>query len=278
MGFARFADIDDAKINQSLWRKTTALTAVANQWYDDSMLAGTPPANFYASEPLVAATLDYRDGIRHWLPGDHSEHLLDMTVFGGSGTLEAPSQFLLCDYLLYYPFMDGDSADEQFFDNTVTLPRFEDGVGVRAFIVAQGAGSQAGAFTMSYTNQAGVSGRSTQGGVITPTGSAFLLTGAGGASAAGRDVPFIRMQSGDTGIRSVESLTWTTPPGGIAALVLCKPIAQFNYLEIGTVAETAFYPRFPSVHPEAFLGLLRCAQLATPSGRTFTGLMQTIRS
>lgn len=275
MGFGRFADIDDAKINQSLWRKTTALTAVANQWYDDSMLAGTPPANFYASEPLVAATLDYRDGIRHWLPGDHTEHLLDMTVLGGSGTLEAPSQFLLCDYLLYYPFLDGDSTDPQDLDNTVTLPRYVDGVGVRAFIVSQGAGTATGTYTLSYTNQAGVSGRTATGNVVTPTGSAFILTSPGAAS---RHAPFVALQSGDTGIRSVEQFTWTSAPGGIAALVLVKPIASFNYLEIGTVAESVFYPRFPQVEGEAFLGLLRCAQLATPNGRTFTGLMQTVRS
>lgn len=276
MGFARFADLDDAKINQSLWRKTTSVTAVANQWYDDSMLAGTPPANFYASTPLEAATLDYRDGIRHWLPGDHTEHVLESMVFGGAGTLEAPAQFMLCDYLLYYPFLDGDSADPQDLDNTVTLPRFTDGVGVRAFIVAQGAGSTTGTYTMSYTNQAGVSGRTATGAALTPTASAFLLTGSGGA--ANRHAPFVALQAGDTGIRSVEQFTWTVPPGGISALVLCKPIAQFNYLEIGTVAEQVFFPRFPAIDGEAFLGLLRCAQLATPNARTYTGLLTTIRS
>lgn len=276
MGFARFADLDDAKINQSLWRKTTSVTAVANQWYDDSMLAGTPPANFYASAPLEAATLDHRDGIRHWLPGDHTEHLLESLVFGGAGTLEAPSQFLLCDYLLYYPFLDGDSADAQDFDNTVTLPRFTDGVGVQAFIVAQGAGSTTGTYTMSYTNQAGESGRTATGSALTPTASAFLLTGSGGA--ANRFAPFIGLQSGDTGIRSVEQFTWTVQPGGISALVLCKPLAQFNYLEIGTAAERVFFPRFPAIHGEAFLGLLRCASLATPNARTYTGLLTTIRS
>lgn len=276
MGFARFADLDDAKIYQSLWRKTTSLTAVANYWYDDSMLAGTPPANFYASAPLEAATLDYRDGIRHWLPGSHSEHLLESMVFGGAGTLEAPAQFLLADYLLYYPFIDGNSADAQDFDNTVTLPRFTDGVGVQMFLAVQGTGGGNGAYSISYTNQDGVSGRTATGSVPVPGGSGMVLTSGGGGP--NTRAPFIGLQSGDTGVRSVEQFTWTGQPGGICALVLCKPIAQFNYLEIGTPAEQVFFPRFPAVHGEAFLGLLRCAQLATPNARTYTGLLTTIRS
>lgn len=276
-GFSRFGDIDDTKLWYGMWRKTTAVTAVSNQWYDDSMLAGIPAANFYASLPLAAATLDANDGIRHWrLEDGASEHLLEGMVFGNAGTLEAPAQFLICDWLLYYPFLDGDSADAQDLINDVTLPRYTDGAGLRAFIVAQGTGTGVGAYTLSYTNQDGVSGRTATGSTVTPTGSGFVLSC--GSGAASSTEPFIRLQAGDTGIRSVEQFTWTVQPGGIAALVIVKPLAPLLYAEIGTVAEQVFFPRFPKVERGACLHVLRHQTGATPNARIFTGLLTTVRS
>jgi hypothetical protein len=276
VGFARFGEVDGDKTWLAMFRKVTAATSVANQWYDDSMLAGTPPANFYASSPLEAATLDANDGIRHWRhDGSSSEHLLEAVVFGGSGTLEAPSSFVLCDYVLYYPFLDGDSTDPQDLDNTVALPRFADGKGLRMFLVALGTGAATGGYSISYTNSDGTPGRTATGNVVLPTAAGFILTG---GNATGVRAPFVPLESGDVGVRSVEQFTWTSPPGGIAALVVVKPIAQFGYTEIGTAAETVFHPRMPEIHPDAFLGLLRFAGLATPNARTFTGMLTTIRS
>ena len=276
MGFTRWGEVDDAKLNVCVWRKTTAVTAVASQWYDDSQLAGYPPAQFYASEPLVAATLAANKGIRHWTQGHGaSEHLLSMAVWGNAGTLEAPAQFVIADWLLYYPFVDGDSVDLQEFDNTVTLPRYTDGKGLRAFIVALGPGVTTGTYTLSYTNQDGTAGRTATGNVVLPTAAGFVLTSPGAAS---RHAPFVGLQGTDTGIRSVESFTWTVAPGGIAAIVLVKPLASFLYAEIGTYAETTWWPRMPEVADGACLHLLRHQTGATPAARTFGGMLTTIRS
>lgn len=277
MGFTRWGEVDDAKLNVCVWRKTTAVTAVASQWYDDSQLAGYPPAQFYASEPLVAATLAANKGIRHWTQGHGaSEHLLSVSVWGNAGTLEAPAQYVIGDWLLYYPFVDGDSTDLQEFDNTVTLPRYTDGVGVRAFIVAQGPGVATGTYTLSYTNQDGTAGRTSSGTVVLPTAAGFVLTTGGGAT--NRIGPFVGLQGTDTGIRSVESFAWTVAPGGIAAIVLVKPLASFLYAEIGTYAETTWWPRMPEVADGACLHLLRHQTGATPAARTFGGMLTTIRS
>ena len=276
-GFARFGEVDDAKLSWCAWRKTTAVTAVASQWYDDSQLAGYPPAQFYASEPLVAATLPANKGIRHWVEGHGaSEHLLSAAVWGNAGTLEAPAQFLVCDWLLYYPFVDGDSTDLQEFDNTVTLPRYADGTGVQAFIVALGPGVATGTYALSYTNQDGTPGRASSGTVVLPTAAGFVLTS--GTAATSQVGPFIPLQGTDRGVRSVESFTWSGAPGGIAAVVLVKPIASYLYAEIGTYAETTFYPSLPRVADGACLQQLRHQTGATPNGRTFSGLLTTIRS
>lgn len=277
MGFARWGEVDADKLNVCAWRKTTAATAVGSQWYDDSILAGYPPAQFYASEPLVAATLPANKGLRHWVEGHGaSEHLLSMAVWGGAGTLEAPAQFLIADYVLYYPFVDGDSTDVQELDNTVPLPRYTSGLGLQAFIVALGPGVGVGTYSLSYTNSDGTPGRTSSGTVVLPTAAGFVLSTGGGA--ANRIGPFLGLEGTDKGIRSIESFTWSVAPGGIAALVLCKPLASFLYAEIGTYAETTFHPRMPAVADGACLQLLRHQTGATPAARTFGGLLTTVRS
>ncbi len=273
-GFAKFGDIDGDKIGYSMWRKTTSQTSAVQQWYDDSMLAGVPPANFYATSPLEAATLDPNRGIRHWVPGSFSEHLLEILTFGNAGTLEAPSSFLLCDYLLYYPFIDGDSPDQQDFVNTVTLPRYTDGKGLRMMLVSQGPGATTGAYSVNYIGQDDAPGNSV-GTTTTPTTSGHVITGIG---ATNRMSPFLPLATGHHGIKSVTDITWTTPPGGIAALVIVKPIAPFVYAEIGTAAETVFHPRMPEVNGNAYLGLLRNPNGATPAARVLSGMLTTVRS
>jgi hypothetical protein len=275
-----FGDIDDNKLHYSVWRKTTATVATVNQWYDDSMLAGIPVANFYASSPLLAANLVAREGIRHWPSdgaADFDEHLLEVVAWGNAGTLEAPASYLLCDYLLYYPFLDGDSTDPQDLDNTdAALTRYTSGAGLRYFIVSQGAGTTTGAYSIEYTDQDGASQTAT-GAALTPTASAFLLTG--GSGLANTQAPFGALATGSYGIRSVERFTWTSAPGGISAIVIVKPIAPFVFAQIGNASETTFYPpRMPIIHPDAYLGLLRCPNVATPASRVLSGLLTTLRS
>lgn len=279
MGFGRFADIAEEKIHLSTWRKTTATVATTSQWYDDTMLAGVPPANFYASEPLVAATLDGRRGIRHWTSGyEGTEHLLSVVAWGNSGTLEAPAQFVMCDWLMYYPFIDGDSIEPQDLDTSISLPRYSPGHGVEAFMVAQGPGSAAATYTISYTNSDGEAGRTATGRAIVPTAAGYVITSGGGGSEVTRIGPFIGRQGTDRGIQSIQQITWTSPPGGIMAIVLVRPLAQFLYAEIGTPAETNFYPTFPRVLDGAYLGLLRHQTGATPAARVFGGMLSTLRS
>ena len=52
--------------------------------------------------------------------------------------------------------------------------------------------------------------------------------------------PFIPLQVGDKGIRSVQSFTWETSNGGIFALVLCAPIATTSIREVNAAVEKDF--------------------------------------
>lgn len=276
MGFNSFSDIDPAKIHTGISRKVLVSASAQNSWYDDSMIGPDPGLNLYADAPLSATALTANKGIRHWQAHDsHTEHLLEWFM-SGSGGSDGPMSFMLNDHLLYYPFVDCETGDQQDMDNTVTLPREATGHGVRAFIVCQQTGTVDGAYSLSYTNQDGVSGRVVTSGVRAGAQASQLLTSP--ITVAAASVPWVPLASGDTGMRSVESITWTTPPGGLAAIVLAKPIAQIMYSETTSYTEKQFYPRMPRIHNEACLMMLRGAGNSPSAARQYFSQITTIKS
>jgi hypothetical protein len=86
---------------------------------------------------------------------------------------------------------------------TAALTRYTDGVGVMIGLTIYTAiGGTASTVTASYTNQAGVSGRTT----------AVQAIGGSGNSTAGRMI-FLPLAAGDTGVRSVQSVTLAASTG-----------------------------------------------------------------
>jgi hypothetical protein len=277
-GFTSHGDIDPAKLHWSTWRKTMT-AGVASQMYDDSMLPGFPPPNYYASAPLEAATLDANRGIRHWGAdgGNFSEHLLETGHFTASGTGEGPITMFLNDVVMYYPFIETGTTDVQEMVNDITLPRYQTGAGLRAYMVAQSVASTTCLFTMSYTNQDGVSGRTSQPHrTTTPTASGQVMTSTDGT--ATRFTPWIPLQSGDSGIRSIESVTVSSVADGLAAIVLVRPIASWLQAQSGVGSETPHYPRLPKIEQGAYLSLLRLPNGSVTAGRISSGYITTIRS
>jgi len=226
-----YAAADEAgQVWLSSFRKAVASAATTtNAWVDYTYFAGSPPANFYASSPLVAAVLDSDKGI--YTGGNVSpstKHLKNLMLMSAASsatsTTNGRQQVAVCDYLLYYPFIDTDAiGEEQVMDNTVTMPRYTS-QGGQVVAVAQSAASAIGQFTFSYTNQDGVSGRTSQNNYT------FIVAGGGqvvGASGAGASYnPFCYLQTGDTAVRSIESVTMSAAGGGLMCLVIVKPLIK----------------------------------------------------
>ena len=118
---------------------------------DFSMASGNPSPNFYSGTELTATTLDGNRGIYHGANTSLTKVLTDLQVITTSAGA-VPITLQLCDYLLFYPQVDMDSTDVQPTDNTVTLPRYEDGKGVQMFVVAQYPYVGGVNFSVSYTN------------------------------------------------------------------------------------------------------------------------------
>ena len=279
MAFDSFRDfntkvVDGGQAHSATFRKTSAAATTAGIWCDMSTMPGHPVTNFYASTPLTAATLLSREGIQQGQSqSPQSKYLKRITAMGPI----APTNLLLVDYLLYYPFIDGDSTDEQFLDNTVTLPRYADGAGVKAFVVAQGSYVGGAQFFISYTNQDGVAGRMSElCKSNTTTISGTLISSGVAAGQFGWHIP---LKNGDTGIRSVESFTFLSANGGIFALVLAKDIGAVSIREANVPAEKDFLIEtglsMPVVQDGAYLNFLALAN-ASIAAQPFYGSLQFV--
>jgi hypothetical protein len=266
------------KISSATIRKVPSQASTASWWVDLSMAAGIPTPQFYASEPLVAATLNPMRGVNH---GDNKapaekylqswELMTPSTAFVGT--------FFLLDYLLYYPFIDLDSVDPQDLDNTVPLSRYVDGDGVMAMFVCAAPTVGGGSFTYSYINQ---DGNPKTSPVISYTSAAAsisnVVTSQPGVNAG--IGPFLPLASGDDGIRAITSVTNVTGTGGLGTLVLVKPIASHAIWEINTAHEVEYVrdrPNLPRIYDGAYLNMVvQCS--ASVAASTLVGRLTTVWS
>lgn len=242
------------------------------------MAAGIPTPNFYASEPLVAATLNPMRGINHGDNKSPSEkYVQSWELMTPTAGLVGP--YFLMDYLLYYPFVDLDSLEPQDFDNTVTLSRYADGDGVMAMFVCAAPTTGGGSFTYSYINQAGNAAVSPTISYTTASAGISSIVTSQPAVAASMG-PFLPLASGDTGIRSVTGITNITGTGGLGTLVLVKPLASHAVFEVNTPHEVEYVrdrPTLPRIYDGAYLNMvMRCS--ATVAAGILVGRLTTVWS
>jgi hypothetical protein len=287
MSFRGISDIVAAENNGqtffSAWRKTPTQTTGAGIWFDLSMSAGNPVPNYYAAAPNIAIRLAQSTdgGIPHG--GNvaslgytkHLKEFMAMTVTAAA----VPLPMILCDYLLFYPFVDMSVTDPQPLDNTVKLSRSVSGAGVQIMAVEVAGQSGIGnpQFFVTYTNSAGVSGR-TSGTVAcntqTVNGTIISSSAALNLSAA----PFIPLQAGDSGVRSIDSVTFLTADVGLITLVLVKPLVQVAIRDITAPAEHVClqdYSQMPTIEDDAYLNLI-CLPQGTLAAAPIHGTIKTI--
>ncbi len=219
------ASEDEGRSWLTFFRKVPASTAtITGQWFDYSTASGVPVPNYYASTPLEAATLEAASGI--YVPEQTTKRYIKRSVLMSAaasvtGTTNQNQSLMLLDYLLYYPFVDLDAAgEEQVFDNTVTLPRYEDGVGVQIMVVAQAPTVGSGRYTVKYIDTDDV--EQTTVSLFCPAAqpSGALVTAVNNAASI---TPFVPLVANSRGVKRIVSVTVGVANGGLAAFVLVKP-------------------------------------------------------
>lgn len=263
---------EDGASKFTTWRKQPTQTTASGIWFDLSMSPGNPNPQYYAASPGVSVAMSQSSdgGIFHGgnvSPANkYLRRMMAMTVTATA----VPMPMILCDYLLYYPFIDESATDEQLLTNSTTLPRATDGVGVQmmAVVVAGQTGGQS--FQVNYTNSAGVAGRISQ----TVTMNAQAVNGTiVTSSSTNSGGPFIGLQNGDSGVRSVESVTMNGIDVGLFTLVLVKPLAQMSIRGIDAPVEVDYlidFSQLPRVEDNAYLNFI-CHPGGTLSGAPIHG-------
>lgn len=255
---------ETGKIFRSFFHKTSAPTpGAAGRWADFSMASGTPKYNAYVGTQYESTQLVNSGNNSIYLGSNPTtsdkRYLSLVSAACATSTQNIPLTMMLCDYLLHYPLIDGDSTDQQDLDNVVPLPRYENGQGVRMILVATTPMTANGNVTVSYTNQDGSSGRMSSASVLFSTNLGAIVSCIGPTAAVSKIGPFLPLVGGDYGIRSVESVTFASYVGGFMALVLVKPICKLLLREAQTVSEKELYrsnARMPIIENGAFLNFI----------------------
>jgi hypothetical protein len=236
------AIVDNGQNHYSSWRKNITIPTPAGFWYDLSMATGNPGPQYYAAAPLIATQLKRSTdgGINHGCSVTPRNKYLNRFLMMGNFSANTGGAYILLDYLLFYPFIDEGTNDEQFMDNSVTIPRYTDGKGVQIMAVSVAPAAISGAtFFINYTNSDGVSGRISRTHTLNTTAVSNGLIVSGDNTAATSLMPFIGLQGGDSGVRSIESITFPAITDvGLLALVLVKPLMTGAIFEPTAPAET----------------------------------------
>lgn len=265
-----FADcFTEGRFHTCSIRKVPSQASVANWWCDLSMASGNPRPQYYFAAPLTAQLLDGYAGIFHGADkAPASMHLERLGLMTPSAALVG--RYMLLDYPLYYTGIDGDISDDQLLDNTTTLPRYTDGAGLQVMAVLIAPSVGGGIFTFEYVNQDGVTRTSPAQTCSATAGNIASLATAQPGVTNSVPGPFLSLASGDTGVRQINSVTFSVLSGGLLALVLVKPLANLAIREINTPAEFACVQNRPppKIEDGAYLNMI-CA----PAGSVAAGIL-----
>lgn len=254
--------------------KNVSQVTAQGVWYDLTGASGNPKAKqWFDAAPLTAQQVKQSTdgGIYHGadVAGDGYAKYLRFLRLACASATPLPMPLMLCDYLLYYPSVEDGTTDPQTMTNTLTLPRYTDGKGVMMMAVTISSRTGGQSFSVSYTNSDGVAGRTTPLVVQNTAAAPGSITTSATATADTSGGPFIPLQAGDSGVRSVESVTMAGTDTGFFAIVLVKPLVSTVVRGIDAPYDKDFLmfaAEMPRIYDDAYLSLL-----ALPNG-SLTGL------
>lgn len=229
---------------QYVTKIATPVPVTAGYYVDMNQTAGQPKYNAFAGtgaafNPLIG------EGNAGVYVGPYetgkTKHLLRWQGLNGNTAANtvSPDYIYLNDYLGFYPLIDCDDLDIQAMDNTLTLPRYESGEGVRLVIIAQAPMINTASVTITYTNSQGVTGR-TSTFFILPAANIGVCASSSTNGSTNAVAPFWPLADGDTGMRAIESVQFAAGAGGFVCLALVKPLANQQLLEAAIPVETQF--------------------------------------
>lgn len=244
----------------------STFTTTANKPHTLWGATGMPGIGSYAGSASTSTAADGNTGgaMRFVNPGGGD--ILNLTGLGAvsNGTATPSCHLLLVDRLLYYPGITPSGA-LQSLTASATIPRYTTGAGTVAWCEVVGGTLTIASttFTMTYTNQAGTGSR------VSPSISVDSNPIVGRIPFAhGFFIPF---QAGDTGVRSIESITFGAAGSvNTVTMVIGRVLARVPIFTQGAFVERDLVlqtPRFPEIKNDA------CLQFLVMAGQSSTGLV-----
>lgn len=293
MAIQSFKALVDAEQNGQTFfggfRKVPNASTGQGTWFDTTLSPGNPLPFYYASTPLIGAPIGQaaNGGIVHNQPVaslGYKTYLKTLNVNVSASGGGVNGVMILMDYLFYYPFIDTGITDPQTLDNTASLTRYTSGQGVSVMAVQLAGllGTGNPTFRFTYINQSGVLQTSPTQTCGSGSIVGELATGNNNqisTSTPNSNYPFLALAPGDTGIRSVQSVTFDTADIGLLAFVLVKPLEQIVARETGSAAERTPVIDFfdlPVIEDNAYLSFLVNTGLVGASAAPFFGTIQTV--
>lgn len=282
-GFKTIGEVVDAEINGKvrdyIWRKTPSQTTITGLWFDTSMSPGMPPPQYYIGAITTATQLKQSTdgGLYHGANVSPSQKYLRKMTTMANAVTALPMNTILCDYLLFYPFVDMGTTDAQTMTNVNTLPRYTDGKGVQVMAILTNAGLGGQQFYFTYTNSDGVSGRVSQTVRMNTSTVVGNVLGSNTAIANASN-PFIGLQLGDSGVKYIEQVFMLGVDTGLFSLVLVKPLAQHCFREVTVPYEKDYLvptTDLVRIFDDAFLGML-CLPLGSLAATVLRGDIKVI--
>ena len=209
-----------------------------------------------------------------------TKHIINAGAITTSST-GVPGVLMLCDFLLAYPGINLNSTSPQTLLNSNALPRYTNGVGVRAYMTYAYGSIPATLqnINVSYTNTVPTSGQ-TLSSIVTNQGAFVSTVGeiANSGVLANNYNPFLPLYAGDLGMTQVNSVTLSAAgtASTYAAIILCKPLLEIPLTTQYILSERNFVnqlPSMPRIYDGAYLGWLYFAGAATAAASTFSGYL-----
>ena len=281
MGFSSMDDlvseITGGKFIRADWNKINGAAALAaGRWYDFSDNNGTPVGNSFSGTALAWQSVSDTSGFSLWHGGDVStdtKHVLNVSAVTAVAT-GVPAQLMLVDFQGYWPGISNNTTSAQTLTGTPTL-RYTNGEGCRLFWAQRTtAGATAQNIAVSYSNTTPTSGR-TLPVTVAMTASAIVGHISHSGTAANNYGPFLPLASGDTGVSTVASVTFSAANTGTGALCLVKPLLTLPLTTVAAERDLLNQlPSLPQVKDGACLTWLYFAGAATAASANFYGSVE----
>ena len=237
-------------------------------WHDWSYISGQPAYDARIGDALtLTPMIAVRNDAIHFpaIGAGMDRHLHSLEyVITPIGASQFQVEFALYDLVAVYPLIDGDSTDLQEMVNDLPLPRYASGEGVMAVLVNHVSPSISVAnATVGYVNSDGAVKSVVWNAPVYGVGNVCYTVSTGGA----KGPLYCGLAGGDRGVRQINSVQFDVSPGGLWAIYLVKPMAQFSHRPAASssvTSEAQFLTKkgskMPKVEDGAWLGMFYLPQ------------------